>query len=151
MAGAARRSLLPRAECPKEVGHQVVGIPAGVLLGRWTWRLVAQKVGSVSPSVVPVLAVLLVIAVVAMREVHANSQSIVPIATSAFGVVGSIIGAYFGVKVGSDGTQKAIAGMQGEAAKAQAFAAHLDPSKADAAIETAERLVGGHSHRPGQP
>ena len=102
-------------------------------------------------AVVAGLAVLLVIAVVAMREVHANSQSIVPIATSAFGVVGSIIGAYFGVKVGSDGTQKAIAGMQGEAAKAQAFAAHLDPSKADAAIETAERLVGGHSHRPGQP
>ena len=101
-------------------------------------------------AVVAGLAVLLVIAVVAMREVHADSQSIVPIATSAFGVVGSIIGAYFGVKVGSDGTQKAIAGMQGEAAKAQAFAAHLDPSKADAAIETAERLVGGHSHRPGQ-
>jgi len=98
-------------------------------------------------AVVAGLAVLVVIAVVAMREVHANSQSIVSIATSAFGVVGTVIGAYFGVKVGSDGTQKAIAGMQGEAAKAQAFAAHLDPTKADAAIKTAERLRGGPERR----
>jgi hypothetical protein len=101
-------------------------------------------------AVVAGLAVLLVIAVVAMREVHANSESIVSIATAAFGVVGSVVGAYFGVKVGSDGTQKAIAGMQGEAAKAQAFAAHLDPSQAAAAIQTAERLRSDVSHeRPG--
>jgi hypothetical protein len=98
-------------------------------------------------AVVAGLAVLVVIAVVAMREVHADAQSIVSIATSAFGVVGSIIGAYFGVKVGSDGTQKAIAGMQSEAAKAQAFAAHLDPGKAAAAIETAERLRSGPQRR----
>jgi len=32
-----------------------------VVLGRWTWRLVADNVGSVSPSVVPVPAVLLVV------------------------------------------------------------------------------------------
>ena len=39
----------------------VIGIPAGVVLGRWTWRLVADNVGSVSPSVVPIEAVLLVV------------------------------------------------------------------------------------------
>jgi putative ABC transport system permease protein len=38
-----------------------LGIPAGIALGRWTWRLVADTVGSVSSSVVPIGAVLLVI------------------------------------------------------------------------------------------
>jgi ABC-type lipoprotein release transport system permease subunit len=38
-----------------------VGVPAGVVLGRWTWRLVAENVGSVSPSIVPIGAVLLVV------------------------------------------------------------------------------------------
>jgi hypothetical protein len=36
----------------------VVGVPAGIALGRWTWRLVADSVGSVSPPIVPVAAVL---------------------------------------------------------------------------------------------
>ena len=39
----------------------VVGVPAGIALGRWTWRLVADNVGSVSPSIVPIGAVLLVV------------------------------------------------------------------------------------------
>ena len=38
----------------------VVGMPAGVALGRWTWHLVADNIGSVSPPVVPI-AVLLVV------------------------------------------------------------------------------------------
>ena len=38
-----------------------VGVPAGIALGRWTWRLVADNVGSVSPSIVPIGAVLLVV------------------------------------------------------------------------------------------
>jgi len=38
-----------------------VGVPGGVALGRWTWRLVADNVGSVSPAIVPLGAVLLVV------------------------------------------------------------------------------------------
>ncbi len=38
-----------------------VGVPAGVALGRWTWRLVADNVGSVSPPIVPIGAALLVV------------------------------------------------------------------------------------------
>jgi hypothetical protein len=43
------------------VGAVVVGIPGGVALGRWTWRLVASSIGSVSPPIVPALVVLLVV------------------------------------------------------------------------------------------
>ena len=39
----------------------VVGVPAGIALGRWTWRLVASGAGSVSPPIVPLAAVLAVI------------------------------------------------------------------------------------------
>src|SRR5205807_163908 len=39
----------------------VVGVPAGIGLGRWTWHLVADSVGSVSPAIVPLAAVLVVI------------------------------------------------------------------------------------------
>jgi len=39
----------------------VVGIPAGIGLGRWTWRLVAEGAGSVSPPIVPLVAVVAVI------------------------------------------------------------------------------------------
>jgi hypothetical protein len=38
-----------------------VGVPAGIALGRWTWPLVAENAGSVSPSIVPIGAVLLVV------------------------------------------------------------------------------------------
>ncbi len=43
------------------IGALVLGVPAGVALGRWTWRLVATNAGSVSPAIVPLAAILLVI------------------------------------------------------------------------------------------
>jgi putative ABC transport system permease protein len=43
------------------IGALIVGVPGGVALGRWTWRLVANNAGSVSPAVVPLAAVLVVI------------------------------------------------------------------------------------------
>jgi putative ABC transport system permease protein len=40
----------------------VVGVPAGVIVGRWAWQRVAGSVGSVSPVSIPTLAVLVVVA-----------------------------------------------------------------------------------------
>src|SRR5947207_267576 len=54
------------------------------------------------------LLVLAIIAVVGMGFVKTDNPSVVSIATGSFGVIGTIVGAYFGVKVGSDSTQKAI-------------------------------------------
>jgi hypothetical protein len=93
------------------------------------------------------LVVLAVIAVVAL-ELVSDSSEVVAIATAAFAVIGTLVGAYFGLKIGSDGTQAAVAGLKDEAAKAQAFAAHVPADVADKAIEAARGLAGEHA-KPG--
>jgi hypothetical protein len=45
------------------VAAVVIGVPAGIALGRWTWQLVADGVSSVSPAVVPLTVVLLAVPV----------------------------------------------------------------------------------------
>src|SRR3954465_10020839 len=85
-------------------------------------------------------AVLLILSVVAMLLVDESAQSVVAVATAGFGVIGSVVGAYFGVKIGTDGTQAAIASLKEEAAKAQAFAAHLPPERASQALADAQAL-----------
>jgi ABC-type lipoprotein release transport system permease subunit len=44
----------------------VVGIPAGVLLGRWAWRFVATQIGSVQQAAVPIAAVGIAVVVAAI-------------------------------------------------------------------------------------
>jgi putative ABC transport system permease protein len=39
----------------------VLGIPLGVVGGRWAWNLVASGIGSVSPAVVPALGIVVVV------------------------------------------------------------------------------------------
>ena len=98
-------------------------------------------------AVVAGLAALTIIALVAIGVMNANNSAVVSIASGGFGVIGTIVGAYFGVKVGNDSTQKAIDttskgidGMKDESAKAQTFAAHIDPSKVSEAISDYQAL-----------
>ncbi|MCU1462266.1 MAG: hypothetical protein JWO37_2341 [Acidimicrobiales bacterium] len=53
----------------------VLGIPAGIALGRWTWRLVAEGAGSVSPPIIPLLTVA---AVVPLTVLVANFLAAAP-------------------------------------------------------------------------
>lgn len=89
------------------------------------------------------LAALLILAVVAAALVHGDTQSVVTVATSAFAVIGSIVGAYFGVKEGTSGTEQAVEGMKEQATRAQAFAAHVPSSEAGTALLHAQGLVAG--------
>jgi putative ABC transport system permease protein len=41
----------------------LIGLPVGVVAGRWTWVLVASGIGSTSPPVVPVLGIAIVVPV----------------------------------------------------------------------------------------
>jgi len=91
------------------------------------------------------LVVLMVIAVVAIWVVRDNESEVVALATAAFSVIGTVVGAYFGLKIGSDGTQAAVAGMRDEASKAQAFAAHVPSQNAEAAVASAAGLAPGSS------
>jgi hypothetical protein len=97
------------------------------------------------------LLVLVAIAIVAMLLVDDDSSNVVAVATSAFGVIGTVVGAYFGLKIGTDGTQTAVAGLRDEAAKAQAFAAHVPKEAAAEAIGDAKMLAAGGSALPGGP
>jgi uncharacterized membrane protein YeaQ/YmgE (transglycosylase-associated protein family) len=69
------------------------------------------------------------------------------ITTTAVGVVGSIVAAYFGVKIGTDGTKDAIKANEGaaeahqeEAIKAQVLALHVPSEKAGEVIEHMKAL-----------
>jgi hypothetical protein len=98
------------------------------------------------------LVALTVIALVGMGFVKSDNPSVVSIATASFGVIGTVVGAYFGSKSSNDSTQKAIDGtqnainaMRDEAAKAQTYAARLDPNLAEHAITDYHRLRGTSS------
>jgi hypothetical protein len=63
----------------------VVGVPVGVAIGRWAWRSVATGVGSVSPPVVPLTAVVVVagaalVAAMVLAAVPARAAARIPVA-----------------------------------------------------------------------
>ena len=67
-----------------------------------------------------------------------NGQNVVAVTTGSFGVIGTVVGAYFGVKLGADGPQAA---QRAEAAKVQALAGHLDSDEADRKLKEARQLM----------
>jgi uncharacterized protein YacL len=69
------------------------------------------------------------------------------IATSAIGVIGSVVGAYFGMKIGSDGTQSAIKAQQQEAAKAHVSALHTPPEKATEVVAQTVEIMDAQQTR----
>ncbi len=83
----------------------------------------------------------LAVAVIALYAISQNDEDAGTIASAAGGVIASIVGAYFGVKIGSDQTKNAQDGLKQEAAKAQAFAAHLSPADADKILEKAQTFA----------
>jgi hypothetical protein len=83
----------------------------------------------------------LAVAVIALYAISQNDEDAGTIASAAGGVIASIVGAYFGVKIGSDQTKNAQDGLKQEAAKAQAFAAHLSPADADRILEKAQMFA----------
>jgi len=99
---------------------------------------VAGQLKSVAGLLALVAGMITIVVVLVVAEIAGvSSQQFTTLATSAIGVVGAGVGAYFGVKVGSDGTARAVQGQREEAAHAQVFAAHLDPSHAAAALHNA--------------
>ena len=93
------------------------------------------------------LVALTLIAILGMSFVSTDNPSVVAIASGSFTVIGTIVGAYFGVKSGNDntqkaldGTQKAIEGLRDEASKTAAFAAHINGEHAKDAVATYQAL-----------
>lgn len=63
------------------------------------------------------------------------------VVTTAFTVLGTIVGAYFGVKVGAAGKERAEKAREAEAVKVQELAAQVDPVVALNALDRAHRRV----------
>ena len=53
----------------------VIGIPVGVIVGRWAWTALADNLGTVAEPIIPVLAVVLAVPVVLLI---ANAVAYVP-------------------------------------------------------------------------
>jgi uncharacterized membrane protein YeaQ/YmgE (transglycosylase-associated protein family) len=93
------------------------------------------------------VALLLVVVVSLLVKPDTTGGSI---ATSAIGVIGSIVGAYFGVKIGSDGTQGAIKAQKQEAINAQVYALNTPPEAAERALAQIAALAGLQASPPGK-
>jgi hypothetical protein len=91
-----------------------------------TW---SEKVKTIGGLVAVGLGVL-VVGVIAIIALIKDTSTASTIASSASGVVATIVGAYFGVKVGTDQGKTAMENQKAEAAKAQVFAAHLPADQA---------------------
>jgi hypothetical protein len=102
---------------------------------------------------------LIILALIAGGAIVAGTTVAEKIGLGAFGVIGTLVGAYFGQKVGSDGTKEAtkLAETEGkkaheEAAKAQVYASYLaHPPAADvqAVVRFAEEVAAGQKPPPG--
>jgi hypothetical protein len=119
-AEPAKTKELPQAKEPAETKE--------------TWNDRLKTVAGLVAVVVGVVMVGLV-AIVAMLKGGENSATI---ASSAAAVIATIVGAYFGVKMGNDQTKDAAKSQKAEAAKAQVYAAHLPPDDAGDVLALAE-------------
>jgi hypothetical protein len=107
--------------------------------GSWTEKI--KLIGGLVAVGLGVIAV----GTIAIVAIHRNTDTASTIAGAAAGVIATIVGAYFGVKIGTDQTKnamdqttKAMDKQTVEATKAQVFAAHLPPQEAKDILDIAE-------------
>jgi threonine/homoserine/homoserine lactone efflux protein len=101
------------------------GGPAGVIAA--TGAIVVVGLG---------LVFVFIIAVVSLGTVPGSQKSTV--VASAFTVIGTVVGTYFGVRAGSAGKERAEAARDLESMKVQELAARVEPTVAQAALDKAE-------------
>ncbi len=102
-----------------------------------SWSDKVKAIGGLVAVGMGILAVG-VIAFVALLEGDEISATI---ASSAGGVIATIVGAYFGVKVGTDQGKTAMENKKAEAAKAQVFAAHIPAEKAKDILDLSQKAA----------
>ena len=85
------------------------------------------------------LAFVFVITIVSLGTVPDDQKA--AIVTAAFTVLGTIVGAYFGVRVGAAGKGAAEKARDDEAIKVQELTARVDPVTAVSALDSAQRRI----------
>jgi hypothetical protein len=124
---------LPDTDVPDlqrpEAHTEVLPAPAGGSRRQGITAAVAGVGAAAWVVAIRVIAVFF-IGLAALLRISEDAQ-MVAAATATAGVIGSIVGAYFGVKVGSEGKREADAARDEEARKAQQLAAALDRPAAE--------------------
>jgi uncharacterized protein YacL len=92
-------------------------------------------------GLVAVGAGVLVVGVIAVIALIKDTSTASTIASATSGVIATIVGAYFGVKVGTDQGKTAMENQKAEAAKAQVFAAHLPAEQAKDVLELSKKAA----------
>lgn len=92
-------------------------------------------------GLVAVGAGVLAVGVIAVIALIKDTSTASTIASSTSGVIATIVGAYFGVKVGTDQGKTAMENQKAEAAKAQVFAAHLPAEQAKDVLELSKKAA----------
>jgi hypothetical protein len=94
----------------------------------------AKVIGGLIAVGIGVLAVL----IIALAAISKNTSTSSTIASAASGVIAAIVGAFFGLKLGSDQAKDANQQKDAQAAKAEVYALHLPEGKAVGVREEAE-------------
>lgn len=102
--------------------------------GKAKTRDSAEKIKEIG-GLVAVAAGVLGVAAVAGGALIAGGETAATVAGSAAAAIGSMVGAYFGVKVGTDQTKDTVKSQQKAAATAQVYAAHLPEQKAHEVVD----------------
>jgi hypothetical protein len=113
---------------------------------------------AVGMGVAAILILALAAVFVLAFKIASPTDAVVAVATGAFGVIGSVVGAYFGVKVGTDQSKPiaAAAATATEAATAadvrsQALALHVPTELAEQAMTAANQAVAALRSSPAAP
>jgi uncharacterized membrane protein YfcA len=113
---------------------------------------------AVGMGVAAILILALAAVFVLAFQIRSPTDAVVAIASGAFGVIGSVVGAYFGVKVGTDQSKPiaAAAATATEAATAanlrsQALALHVPTDLRAEALNAANEAVATLHFKPSVP
>jgi hypothetical protein len=106
------------------------------------WALGIKAVGGLFAVAVGVVA----LALIACLAFVAEDSTTTPIVTSCVAAIGAVVGAYFGVKIGTDGTSTAIKAQQQASTNAQIAALYVSPEHAD---KVAPHLTGADAAAAG--
>src|SRR5512146_125333 len=102
-----------------------------------SWSDKIKAIGGLVAVGAGVVAVALIAVIALIKDTSTAST----IASATSGVIATIVGAYFGVKVGTDQGKTAMDNQKAEAAKAQVFAAHLPADQAKDVLELSKKAA----------
>jgi hypothetical protein len=121
------------------------GVAAGI-------AAVIRELGSLLSNagglVVVAVGVIAIMVITSVSLGTVAEQERATVATAAFTVLGTIVGAYFGVRVGARGKDEAEAARAVAAAKVERLAAHVDTQEAEQVLDAVNEAAQRGTLRP---